>query len=102
MSQIKITEGETMRWAGTWRAAGTLVSLTGYVIDAEVRMPSDPLFFGTSPAVLGNQSTAPGTYTVDLTPLELPVGSYQLRMRITEPSGAIRRSSPVSLLVESP
>lgn len=100
--QIKTTVGETMRWAGTWSAASVPVNLTGYSLLTEVRRPLDPAFLQTSPATLGDQVAAPGTYTVDVSSLALGAGSYQLRLRITEPDGDVYRSSPIELLVEAP
>lgn len=100
--QAKTTVGETVAWPGTWTTDGVAVNLSGYALTAEVRKPTDPEFLEEVAATLGNQSSAPGTYTVDLSSLALPVGSYQVRLRITAPGGAVSRSSAIGLLVEEP
>lgn len=96
-----------MRWAGTWwagtsTAPGAPVNLTGYALVAELRQPSAPAYLEEAAVVLGDQVASPGTYTVDVSSLELLEGSYQLRLRITEPDGDIYRSSPILLVVETP
>ena len=98
---LRVTVGETMKWSGTWRTSdGVAVDLTGYSLVAEVRsMPSRTLV--VSPAiVLGNQVSAPGTYTVDVTGLD--EGAYELRIGITEPDADFFRSSAIPLLVVPP
>lgn len=100
--QIKTTVGETMRWAGTWSAAGVAVNLTGYVLTTEVRKPIDPTYLEEVAVTLGDQGTSPGSYTVDVSSLDLPAGSYQVRLKITEPDADVYRSTPIGLLVEAP
>lgn len=102
MITLKTTVGETMRWAGTWSAASSPVNLTGYTLVSEVRKPVAPTYLGETAVTLGDQTASPGTYTVDVSSLALPAGSYQLRLRITEPDGDIYRSSAIALLVEEP
>jgi hypothetical protein len=98
--QVKRTPGETFRYAGRTSARGLPVNLTGYALAVEIRrVPSHDLVLEIA-ATLGDQSTAPGTWEMLIaTPPD--VGSYSLRVRITQPSGHVRRSSAVSLLVEA-
>ena len=37
---IRVKQGDTIRWAGTWRADGALVNLTGYTLESEMRAAS--------------------------------------------------------------
>lgn len=95
MTSIRVTLGETMRWAGTWTAAGVPANLTGYTLVAEVRRSDGVLT--EEPIVLGDQGVAPGTYTLDVT--GLAVGAYDLRIRYTEPDGDVYRSTTLHLTV---
>ena len=99
-AQLKTTVGETMRWAGTWSVGSVATVLTGYTLVAEVRRTLTRELVLEAPCTLGNQITAPGTYTVDVS--GLPAGEYELRIRYTEPDADVYRSTPISLLVEAP
>lgn len=98
-TQIKTTLGETMRWPGMWSTGSVATVLTGYTLVAEVRRTVTRELVLEAPCTLGDQLTAPGTYVVDVS--GLGVGEYELRVRYTEPDGDVRRSTPISLLVEA-
>lgn len=99
--RITTTVGETMRWHGTWSAANVLVDLTGYTLVAEVRrMPSRELTEHAVALDADQPGVGRGGYTVDVS--GTPAGTYELRVRYTEPGGAVLRSSPITLVVEVP
>jgi hypothetical protein len=99
-TQLKTTVGETMRWAGTWAVGSAATVLTGYTLVAEVRRTLTRELALEVPCTIGDQLTAPGTYTVNVS--GLAAGEYELRIRYTEPDGDVYRSTPISLLVEAP
>lgn len=97
---LRVTTGETMRWTGTWRAAGVPVNLTGYSLTAEVFRWAYGENVTSTSVTLADQGTSPGVFTLDVSGLS--AGRYRLRIRFVEPDSDVRRSSYVELIVEDP
>jgi hypothetical protein len=89
LQSITEKRGNTIRWPVTFLdAVGKPMPLTDYVIECEVRKPSDHSLVVALAVQLANQTTNPGEldlYLADTSALEL--GTYLVDLRYAEPDG---------------
>lgn len=100
---IRVKQGDTIRWAGTWRAGGALVNLTGYTLESEMRAASGGALAATLTCTLGNQGTNPGTFTMHYADTSaIAVGDYVVDIRVTEPDADSYATESWTVLVVDP
>lgn len=104
MTSFQLKFGATLAATGTYRTGDPLapVNLTGYTLAAHVRDGAGVQLAALT-ATLGDQSTAPGTFTLSATAAVTvlwPPGVYRCDVRFTSAGGWVTFTETFQFVVE--